>query len=58
LSHQIGAFVGVWLGGAVYESTGSYDLMWWASILLGLMAALVHLPILERPAPRWAASPA
>jgi MFS family permease len=58
LSHQVGAFVGVWLGGAVYDATGAYDLMWWASIALGFAAALVHLPISERPAPRLAASPA
>jgi MFS family permease len=49
LSHQVGAFVGVWLGGAVYDATGAYDLMWWLSILLGLGAAIVHLPISERP---------
>jgi MFS family permease len=58
LSHQVGAFVGVWLGGAVYDATGAYDAMWWASIALGFAAALVHLPISERPAPRLAASPA
>jgi len=58
LSHQIGAFVGVWLGGAVYERTGAYDLMWVLSIVLGLAAAVVHLPIHERRAPRWVASPA
>jgi predicted MFS family arabinose efflux permease len=58
LSHQVGAFVGVWLGGAVYDATGAYDVMWWASIALGFAAALVHLPIIERPAPRLAASPA
>jgi predicted MFS family arabinose efflux permease len=49
LSHQVGAFVGVWLGGAVYDATGAYDIMWWLSILLGLAAAIVHLPISERP---------
>ncbi len=58
LSHQVGAFVGVWLGGAVYDATGAYDFMWWASIVLGFAAAVVHLPISERPAPRLAASPA
>ena len=58
LSHQVGAFVGAWLGGAVYEASGAYDVMWWLSIALGLAAALVHLPISERPAPRLAASPA
>ena len=58
LSHQIGAFIGVWLGGAVYEATGAYDLMWWLSIALSLAAAAAHLPILERRAPRWAPAPA
>jgi MFS family permease len=51
LSHQVGAFVGVWLGGAVYDATGGYDLMWWLSIMLGLAAAIVHLPISERRVP-------
>ena len=54
LSHQVGAFIGVWLGGAVYEATGTYDLMWWISIALSLTAAALHLPILERRAPQWA----
>jgi MFS family permease len=56
LSHQVGAFIGVWMGGAVYDATGAYDVMWWASIALGFAAALVHLPISERP--RLAVSPA
>jgi MFS family permease len=56
LSHQVGAFVGVWLGGAVYDATGAYDLMWWLSIALGLAAAIVHLPIQERRAPALAAA--
>ena len=54
LSHQIGAFAGVWLGGAVYESTGAYDLMWVLCIVLSVIAAALHLPILERRAPRAA----
>jgi predicted MFS family arabinose efflux permease len=58
LSHQIGAFLGVWLGGVVYEATGAYDLMWWLSIALALAAATVHLPISERRAPEWAPSTA
>jgi MFS family permease len=58
LSHQVGAFVGVWLGGAIYEATGAYEAMWWLSIALGLAAAIVHLPIHERRAPRWAPAPA
>ena len=58
LSHQVGAFFGAWLGGIVYEATGAYDLMWWLSIVLGLAAAVVHLPINEQRAPAWAPSPA
>ena len=52
LSHQVGGFVGVWLGGAIYEATGTYDGMWIAGIVLGIAAALIHLPIDERPVPR------
>ena len=47
LSHQVGGFLGAWLGGRVFEATGSYDWMWWADIALCLMAAVVHLPIRE-----------
>jgi predicted MFS family arabinose efflux permease len=53
LSHQIGSFVGVWLGGYVYDTTGSYSLVWYLGILLGLASAAVHLPIRERSAPRF-----
>ena len=52
LSHQIGSFIGVWLGGVLYERTGSYDGMWWAGIVVGLVAAVIHLPINEKPLPR------
>ena len=58
LSHQIGAFAGALLGGAIYERTGDYDLMWVLCIVLSLGAALVHLPIHERRAPRLAAGTA
>ena len=52
LSHQVGGFLGAWLGGKAFEATGSYDWMWWADIALCLMAAALHLPIREaRPAP-------
>jgi MFS family permease len=51
-SHQVGSFFGVWLGGLLYDATGSYDGVWWLSVLLGLFAAIVHLPIVERPVPR------
>jgi predicted MFS family arabinose efflux permease len=47
LSHQVGGFLGAWLGGKAFEATGSYDWMWWADIALCLMAAIVHLPIRE-----------
>ena len=57
-SHQVGAFIGVWLGGYLYERTGSYDVVWWLGVALGIFAALVNLPIRERPVARLAASPA
>lgn len=53
-SHQLGSFLGVWLGGLLFEATGSYDVVWWLSVALGIAAGLVHLPIIERPAPRFA----
>jgi predicted MFS family arabinose efflux permease len=46
-SHQVGSFMGVWLGGYLYDRTGSYDLVWYISIALGVLAALVNLPIKE-----------
>ncbi|MDX2288404.1 MAG: MFS transporter [Hyphomicrobiaceae bacterium] len=52
LSHQAGSFLGVWLGGAIYDRLQSYDAMWWISVALGIAAALVHLPIDERPVVR------
>jgi predicted MFS family arabinose efflux permease len=57
-SHQVGSFLGIWLGGVFYERYGSYDPIWWLGIALGLFAAVVHLPIVERRAPRFAAMPA
>jgi predicted MFS family arabinose efflux permease len=48
-SHQIGGFLGAWLGGQVFEATGSYDWIWYVDILLAVGAALVHLPIREEP---------
>jgi predicted MFS family arabinose efflux permease len=54
-SHQVGSFLGVWLGGRVFDITRSYDAMWWISVALGLFAALVHWPIKERPVARLAA---
>ncbi len=55
-SHQIGAFLGVWLGGRLYDTTGSYDVVWWLSVALGVFAAIVHWPIQERPVPRLEAA--
>ncbi|OED37756.1 MFS transporter [Chromatiales bacterium (ex Bugula neritina AB1)] len=52
LSHQIGSFIGVWLGGRLYDMYGSYDGMWWAGIFFGLVAAVVHWPINEKPLAR------
>lgn len=52
LSHQIGGFLGVWLGGYLFDITGAYDVVWWLSVLLGLMSAAIHLPIDERPVAR------
>ena len=53
-SHQVGAFIGVWLGGKIYDFTGSYDAMWWAGVALAVVASLVHLPIKETKAPSFA----
>jgi len=49
LSHQVGSFFGAWAAGLVYDRTGSYDAVWAASILLGIVAAIVHLPIRDAP---------
>ena len=58
-SHQIGSFMGVWLGGLLYDRTGSYDIVWWLSIALGVFAALINLPVREAPIQRApAAQPA
>ena len=56
LSHQLGSFLGVWLGGRLYDMTKSYDAMWWISIALGLLAALINWPIQEKPVARLAAT--
>ena len=49
LSHQIGGFLGVWLGGKLYDLYGDYTLVWWVGVAVGAFSALVHLPIRERP---------
>jgi MFS family permease len=51
-SHQVGGFLGVWLGGVLYEAYGSYDVVWWLSVALGLASAAINLPIDERPVAR------
>ena len=58
LSHQIGSFIGAWAGGRLYDATGSYDLVWWIAIALGVFAALVNLPVRETPIPRALVQPA
>ncbi|MGH6979599.1 MAG: MFS transporter [Stellaceae bacterium] len=57
-SHQVGGFLGVWLGGIVFDRTGSYNTVWWLAIALGIISAVINLPIVERPMPRLAAVPA
>ena len=52
MSHQVGGFCGAWLGGYIYDATGSYDLMWMVSIVLGLAAAALHWPISDKPLAR------
>ena len=55
-SHQIGSFMGVWLGGLLYDRTGSYDVVWWWCIALGIFAGLANLPIREAPIERQPAA--
>ena len=56
LSHQLGSFMGVWLGGKLYDTTGSYDVVWWIAVALGVFAAIANLPVKEAAIVR--ASPA
>jgi predicted MFS family arabinose efflux permease len=56
LSHQVGAFLGVWLGGRVFDATGSYQSIWWVAIGLGLAAAGLHVAINDRPTARLQAA--
>jgi MFS family permease len=58
VSHQVGGFLGVWLGGIVFEQYGSYTPIWWLSILFGVLSALINLPIVEKPVARLVAQPA
>lgn len=57
-SHQVGAFLGVWLGGLLFDLYSSYDVVWWLGVALGVFAAIVHWPIQERPVERIAAGAA
>ena len=57
-SHQVGSFLGAWMAGYLYDRTQSYDTMWWISVALGLFAALIHIPIRERPVARLEEKPA
>ena len=54
-SHQLGSFLGVWLGGRLYDITGDYTLVWWVGVGVGAFSAIVHLPVREKP---WSAQPA
>jgi MFS family permease len=56
-SHQIGSFLGIWVGGIVFDLTGNYDIIWWSSIILGFIAAIMHWPINESPVVRSEVSP-
>jgi MFS family permease len=58
VSHQVGGFLGVWLGGFVFEKFGSYTPIWWLSVLFGVLSALINLPIVEQPVARPVAQPA
>ena len=51
-SHQVGGFLGVWLGGLAFEATGSYNLVWWLSVFFGVASAVINLPIVEKPVVR------
>lgn len=57
-SHQVGGFLGVLIGGIAFERTGSYNLVWWLSVLFGVLSAVINLPIVEKPVVRAATAPA
>ncbi len=57
-SHQVGGFIGAWLAGWLYDNTGTYDVIWWISVALGVFAGLIHLPIRESWSPRIRSAPA
>lgn len=58
LSHQIGSFLGVWLGGRLYDIHGDYTMVWWVGVGVGAFSALIHLPVREAPSRGLAAAPA
>ena len=49
LSHQMGSFLGVWLGGTLYDTYGSYNVVWWVGIGVGAFSAIIHLPVRDHP---------
>ncbi|QUM76753.1 MFS transporter [Moritella sp. 24] len=51
-THQVGSFLGAWVGGLIYDYYGSYDPIWWSTVVMALCAALLHFPINDRPVPR------
>jgi MFS family permease len=57
-SHQVGGFLGVLIGGIAFERTGSYNLVWWLSVLFGVLSAVINLPIVEKPIARAVMAPA
>jgi MFS family permease len=57
-SHQVGGFLGVWIGGLTYEATGSYNLVWWLSVFFCIASAVINLPIVEKPVARPVAAAA
>ena len=52
LGHQVGSFLGIWLGGVMYDRIGNYDAIFWGGVVLGIAAAILHYPIDERPMAR------
>lgn len=58
LGHQLGSFLGIWLGGIIYDATGNYDPIFWGGVILGVIAAGLHMPINDRPVERPMAQPA
>ncbi len=55
-SHQVGGFLGIYLGGLMYEHTDSYNVVWWLGVLFGVLSAVINLPIVEKPVQRAAAT--